>query len=340
MVVLVMSLSELPTNIQKAITLFAYQLEVASFAPSSQDLALQYTKLLHLIVRNVKVFSVDAATAAVAVAAATLHGSGPTYAALPTITAAVVDAILSHGSESRTAAIKQIEQVLSRVGDARTALVDNVVSAIAGGPERRCIMILGARAGGAVEEAVCEAAADMDQLDVVVVAGGTGLSRAEAMAARLRAADGVGKVHAVSAEDLVECLREVRVHGLLLDSVAVSSASFVGDCGAGVAAAVALAAGVRVFACAADYDLLADDDLGAACLKSLREGRAHPGTVMSYESVVRSKAQIRILSPLWDFVSFSCASVLITSTGAFAAARERSEKGGLAAGAAQAVLLV
>lgn len=333
-----MNLSELTAEIQRAISDFGYRLEVSSFPPSSSDLALQYTRLLRLIVKNVKDFSVDSAVAVVSAAAVALQASGPTYGALPTITAAVLDALRSQGSEGRTAALKQIELVLSRVGDARTALVDNIVSAIAGGPERRCVMILGARKGGAVEEAVCEAAVDMDQLDVVVIAGGAGSQPAEAMADRLRAANGVGDVRTVRTENLIDCLRELRVHGLLLDSVAVSGESFVADCGAGVAAAVARAVGIRVFACAADYDLLASDGLSTVSLKALREARAHPGIVMPYESIVRANIEVRILHPLWDFVDCSCVSVLVSSSGAFAAGSRQSSKGGLASASTEEVV--
>lgn len=313
--------SKLPSNLQKALTLCAFQLETSAFPLSSPDLALQYAKLLRLIalsaLPSTPTASAEPAIAAVTTAADRLRAAGPTHAVLPAIAAAACAALRSAGG--RAAAAAALDALIVRVGDARTALVDNVVSVIAGGPERRCVMVLGAREGGAVEEAVREAAVDMERLDVVVVAGGAGAAAADSMTARLRDGDGVGDVRVVRVEDVLECLRDLRVHGLVLDAVAVSGDGIVGDCSAGVVAAVARTSGVRVFACAVDHDVLPVGEEGVACVKALRESRGHPGRVVPYESVVRSGARLRIVNPLWDFVNAPYFDVLVTSSGALAA---------------------
>jgi translation initiation factor 2B subunit (eIF-2B alpha/beta/delta family) len=108
---------------------------------------------------------------------------------------------------------------------------------------------------------------------------------------------------------------------VLVDAVAVGGDGVVVDGGAAVMVAAARVAGVRVFACAADFDVLPGGGDGEACIPALRAARGHPGRVMCYEDVVRSGARIRIVNPLWDFVRGDGFDVLVTSGGAIAAGR-------------------
>lgn len=318
----------IPSDIAQTVDLFAYQLERGDLRQST-EIAIQCAKLFRLAALSAwekdGVVSGNAAPSFAPVAAVTaisrrLLIANPTCASIEGIQMLTIRCI--HRCKSKKEASAALGGLISKVRDSRTALVDNTVSVVACGPVERSVLILGSPPGGVVEKAVSEAAADMDALEVVIAAVSPHDSMAKEMAERLREEGSVSNVSVTNVVNLAAYLRSTRVHGCLLDGIAVDGSSScsghaIGWCGSAAVAAAARLAGIRVFVCAASYDILGE---GTASLAALQDYNGHPGMVLSYEDVKRSRAELIVVNPVYDRLPPNLCDVLVTNDGSVAPA--------------------
>jgi translation initiation factor 2B subunit (eIF-2B alpha/beta/delta family) len=249
----------------------------------------------------------------VALSTGALLDAGPLHCCIEGVSHHVSMAV--RASESRAQLSSELASLVSSVTDARTALNDHAVSAIAGGSPSRCVVILGVKsAGGASEEAVSEAAGDMDRVDVIVVSilPDDGLA-AGRMAARLRAVDGVAAAEVADLSTLANVFQTRRVHAVLLDTFAVDRSDGVAaPCGAAMVAASARQSAVRVFALTTEHSIL---PAGACTWRTLRTASDHPGPVMPYDLAHAAACRIKVLNPVSDLLPIHQIDVLVSSSG-------------------------
>lgn len=313
----------IPPDVRQTVALFAHQLESGALRQPF-DIATQCAKLFRvaaLSVWDTDSGDEDAAQVASPLVAVEEIGkklltADPASSSIEGVWMWAVRCIRESRNKKEAAA--SLGGLVSKVSDSRTALVDHAVSVVAGGPVERSVVIIGAPSGGLAELAVAEASADMDVLNVAVVnVSPEGDASALMMAERFKKESAVSKVEVVELSKLYKYLRAVRIHGCLLDGFVVdgtdaAGGDAVGWCGAAAVAATAQLAGIRVFVCAASYNVLAGN---TSSFSALQDINGHPGKVVSYNSLKESGAELRAVNPLYDRIPRDLYDVLITSEG-------------------------
>lgn len=163
----------------------------------------------------------------------------------------------------------------------------------------------------------------MERLDILVAAPSTTSRDAVATAARLRAVPGVGGVVVVALAGVAEVLRGERVHGVLLDAVAVGKAGVVVQSGARFLRTAARVEGVRVFACALAGSFIGGVDGEEECFEALEASKGHPGEIVAFKEAMSEERRVRVINPRWDVLKE--VDVIVSENGA-----SRLRKRGLA----------
>lgn len=304
----------IPPDLVETVQVFVQQLSQGTLR-EEDEIVLQCSKLLRLSALSAWSDDQSAdrskAVAAVNAVSQALLNTGYAHPCIEGISIRIAPVL--HKSSSKKVAATGITNLLQYIGEARSILCDNVVTAIAGGPARRCVMILGVPQDSISVEAIVDAAAEMDALHVLIVRvladNGAG---AQAINLKFNEIDGIS-AEIIDVSDISIALRRSPTHAVLIDAIAFDGQrGIVARCGAAIVVAAANLAGVRTFALSLSYRMLKEN---SSTTQSLLRLRGHPGPVMSYACVKENGDNLRALNPLHDYVKCTCFDAIITDAG-------------------------